>query len=147
MILNGSDVAPYLGYVWLIVGLCLLMFEVGTPGLFIFLSLACGTFCAAVGAFLYHSIIIQCWIATGGTLVSFIMLKYFFAGRKRSTPTNVNALIGQEGTVTETIEPRKTGRVKVRGEEWQALCHEPHVLQKGTLVKIIRIEGNKLIVR
>ncbi|MFA5306243.1 MAG: NfeD family protein [Candidatus Babeliales bacterium] len=147
MMINGSDLAPYLGYLWLIAGLFLLMFEVGTPGLFIFLSLACGAFSAAVGAFMHTSIITQCWTAAGGTSLSFIILKYFFAGRKQYTPTNVNALIGQEGTVTETIEPRKTGRVKIRGEEWQAVCLEPQILQKGTLVKVIRIEGNKLIVK
>jgi membrane protein implicated in regulation of membrane protease activity len=148
MIDNATTlIIPYFGYFWLIAGLVLLTLEVGTPGLFIFLSLACGTFVAALSAFCNVSLFVQCWLALGGALISFVILKYFFVGKKQHCITNVQALIGQEAVVIEPIEPRKAGRIKVKGEEWQALCVDPHILQKGTIVKIVRIEGNKLIVK
>jgi membrane protein implicated in regulation of membrane protease activity len=144
--IDSTIIASYLGYLWLIAGLLLLLLEVGTPGLFVFLSLACGAFVAAITAFCGMSLFTQCWAAIGGALISFVILKYFFVGKKQRFATNIHALIGQEAVVIETIEPRKIGRVKVKGEAWPALCREPHILQKGTIVKIVRIEGNKLIV-
>jgi membrane protein implicated in regulation of membrane protease activity len=137
----------YLGYFWLIVGIFLLLLEVGTPGLFFFVSLAMGSFIAAIAAFLNFSWYVQCWTAIGGALLSFGILKYFFANKKKSNiKTNIDALIGKEGVVIETIEPRKIGRIKIKGEEWPAISDHQVILQKGTVVKVVRIDGNKLVV-
>jgi len=137
----------YIGYLWLIAGIFLLLLEVGTPGLFVFISLSLGAFIGAATAFLELSFALQCWAALVGALISFGLLKYFFTNQKPHR-TNIAALLGQEALVTEVIEPRQIGRVKVKGEEWQAQCENHHtVLHKGSVVKIIRSEGNKLIVR
>lgn len=61
--------------------------------------------------------------------------------------TNVNALVGKEALVTETIEPLRTGQAKVDGLIWSAAAADEHTtIQKGTTVIINSIEGVKLIV-
>ncbi len=142
-----TPLLEYLGYLWLIAGVFLLLLEVGTPGLFFFVSLSIGSFCAALIAFMNFSWYVQCWTAIGGALISFGIFKKLFANRKTpSIKTNIDALVSQEGIVIETIEPRKVGRIKIKGEEWPAISAHQAILQKGTVVKIIRIDGNKLVV-
>ena len=61
--------------------------------------------------------------------------------------TNVNALIGKEGLVLETIRPFSAGQVKLDGLEWSAAAADPHMtIESGTAVKVEHIEGVKLIV-
>ena len=144
----SSMTTDYRGYVWLIAGVLIMLLEIGTPGLFFFLSLACGAFVAALGAFLEFSLFSQCWLAVIGTIISFMLLKSFITRTKKNSPrTNVDALIGQKALVIQAIEPRSTGRVKVNGEEWPAIADHQTILQKGTIVHIIRIDGNKLLVK
>lgn len=61
--------------------------------------------------------------------------------------TNVDALIGQIGVVTQEIVPFNTGLVKVNGIIWTALPDDGNLtLPSGTKVRIVRVEGVKLIV-
>lgn len=55
--------------------------------------------------------------------------------------------MGQEATVVIAIEPHKSGKVKVKGDEWLAIARNDLILQKGTVVTIIGLQGNKLIVQ
>jgi membrane protein implicated in regulation of membrane protease activity len=60
---------------------------------------------------------------------------------------NVDLMIGKTCLVTETIEPYHTGQVKLNGLVWTAIAKDNmETLTKGELVKIVRIEGVKLIV-
>ena len=61
--------------------------------------------------------------------------------------TNVDALAGEIAVVTEDITPHNTGQVKVAGQIWTAISdRKDNTLVKGTEVRIIRVEGVKLIV-
>ena len=56
--------------------------------------------------------------------------------------TNVNALIGKEGLVLETIRPFSAGQVKLDGLEWSAAAADPHMtIESGTAVKVEHIEA------
>lgn len=60
---------------------------------------------------------------------------------------NIDQIIGQTGLVTEDIEPYHTGQVKLNGMVWTAIAKDKNeTLSKGELIKIIKIEGVKLIV-
>lgn len=113
------------------------------------------------------------WLA-GGALVSFILsavgagfwlqlmaffvvsflLIYFtrpFAIKylnPRRTRTNSEGLIGEVVKVTKRIDNRSAeGVALVKGLEWSARAvSDDMVIEKDTLVKIVRIEGVKLIV-
>jgi membrane protein implicated in regulation of membrane protease activity len=137
----------YGGYLWLSAALVLLLLELGSPGLFFFLSFAVGCALAALGAFIGVSFIFQCLACIIASVVTLLTLRYYFAGHQQhKSKTNTDALVGHIALVTEPIGVHEPGRVKVRGEEWVAICVTSSGLQRNTLVKVVRIEGNKLVV-
>lgn len=86
-------------------------------------------------------------------LIVSIILLYFtkpIAEKKLKighTKTNVDALIGQIAVVTEDINPHSTGLVKADSQFWTAIADKrDQRLEKGTEVKILKVEGVKLIV-
>jgi len=68
--------------------------------------------------------------------------------RLRHTPTNADAVIGEQAVVTEQIcNLENRGLVKVRGQLWSARSADDTVLDPGEIVSVISIEGVKLICR
>lgn len=66
----------------------------------------------------------------------------------KKTSTNADMLIGKVGIVTEIISSDKfAGEVKVNGQVWSAVGEEGETIEKGSKVKVIRIEGVKLVVK
>ena len=71
--------------------------------------------------------------------------------RKHFTPklskTNVDAVVGSRGYVTADIDNvSATGTVKLGAMEWTARSSTGHVIPKGTLVQVDKIEGVKAFV-
>jgi len=65
-------------------------------------------------------------------------------GEEELAVAGVDALLGKTGVVTERIAPGGTGRVKVEGEDWRGASSD--VLEPGTLVTIIQVDGTTLMV-
>ncbi len=63
-----------------------------------------------------------------------------------NTKTNVNSIVGLVGLVTKKIEPFNTGQVKVSGQIWTAKSYSNKEIEEGEEVKVIKVEGVKLIV-
>lgn len=64
-----------------------------------------------------------------------------------SEKTNVDTLPGQTALVTTDITPYNTGQVKVQGQIWTAIYQGADTtLKQGEMVRIIRVEGVKLVV-
>ncbi|MCG8540888.1 MAG: NfeD family protein [Clostridia bacterium] len=63
-----------------------------------------------------------------------------------NTKTNVNSIVGLVGLVTKKIEPFNTGQVKVSGQIWTAKSYNNKEIEEGEEVKVIKVEGVKLIV-
>lgn len=62
-------------------------------------------------------------------------------------PTNADMVIGQTALVTQEIDNLKqTGRVSVMGLDWSARSENGGILPENTQVRVIRIDGVKLIV-
>jgi len=56
-------------------------------------------------------------------------------------------MIGKTCLVTDTIEPYHTGQVKLNGMVWTAVAkNEQETLSQGEIVKIVKLEGVKLVV-
>ena len=63
------------------------------------------------------------------------------------TATNVDAVIGSVGMVTEEINNlTATGQVKLGGMEWSARSTTGEIIPEGALVRVERVEGVKLFV-
>ena len=140
----------YTAYAWLLLALGLLILELSTPVLFFFIAFACGAACAAVAAFLDFSIIFQVWVVLISSTLCYIAIKSFFATHKTKNldnKSNVEALIGQEAIVVEPISVNQPGVIRVKRELWGAILRDGSMLQIGTVVKIVDIQGNKLVVR
>lgn len=61
---------------------------------------------------------------------------------KQKIATNYDRVIGKQGVVTEKITKNNYGEVKVDGKRWTAFANE--TIEKGSVVKILEIEGVKL---
>jgi membrane protein implicated in regulation of membrane protease activity len=66
---------------------------------------------------------------------------------KKVEPTNADRNIGETGvTVTDVNNLLGTGEVNLKGTIWTARSADDTVIPKDTQVKVIKIEGVKLIV-
>lgn len=71
--------------------------------------------------------------------------------RKHFTPklakTNVDSVIGTVGPVVEAIDNvQSVGRVKLGGMEWAARSTTGDPIEKDALIRVDRVEGNKVFV-
>ena len=63
---------------------------------------------------------------------------------KDNEKTNLDRIIGETAIVTEDIKKNVVGEVKVDGKRWSAQSKEKCI--KGDTVKVLKIDGVKLIV-
>lgn len=133
---------------WLAAAIIFVVVEGLTMGLST-IWFAAGALAALIAALLSASIAVQIVIffAVSALLLVFTR-KLFVKQLKTGTEkTNVDALIGREAIVTTEIGPFSPGAVKLGGQVWTAvLKNSADSLEKGTAVKVIGIEGVKLIV-
>lgn len=74
-----------------------------------------------------------------------ILVKFM---KRNEVSSNVDDLIHKKGLITKEASPTDHGEVKINGVIWTAVPEdENETINQGTSVEVIRIEGNKLIVR
>ena len=120
-----------------------------TPTIFwlivVAVMLICEIFSSVFGAPLWLQIMLFCVVS-----VVVMLLVRPFAMKvidKNRTKTNVDALVGQQVTVLETIDNQKEiGRVMLNQVEWMARSTENVVIEAGERVKIDSVSGVKLMV-
>jgi len=133
------------GWFWLVLGLVGIILEALSIAL-VFASMGLAAILTGVISFLgVHSF--ACLLG----IFIVLSMAIFFASRPlaaklpfgKSTETNIHALIGRPGVVTEPIGGSdKPGRVKLSTEEWRALPADDQSFQTGTRVMVKRIEGS-----
>ncbi|MBR1566579.1 MAG: NfeD family protein [Oscillospiraceae bacterium] len=135
--------------VWLTAMIVLLIVEAMVPGL-VSIWFALGALAAMISSMLSAPL----WLQVGWFfLVSIVSLaltrpiarKYV---NGRAVHTNADMAIGQDCVVTEEIDNvRGTGAVSVGGKIWTArMAQADGKAPKGALLRVVRIEGVKLIV-
>lgn len=67
--------------------------------------------------------------------------------KRNESKTNVDTLIGDVATVTKEILPDERGEVKIKGQYWLAVSANNDIIELGSKVSILAIEGAKLIVK
>ena len=61
--------------------------------------------------------------------------------------SGVDAYIGKQGRVTETVDSQVgTGRIQLGGESWVAISERNVIIDEGSQATVVRIEGAKAIV-
>jgi len=108
---------------------------------------AIGAIAAFGSSFVFDSIIIQTVVFIVVSIISLLVTKPLIKKFKLSetVPTNLDRVIGREAIVTKEITKDYYGEVKVLGTVWTACCEKK--VEVGTKVKVLAIDGVKLIVR
>lgn len=136
-------------YLWLIVAVILAVVEGATLNLTT-IWFALGALAAWLVTFLNFSwgLQIGVFVLVSGILLIFtkpLVKKYLKVGRVK---TNAEEVIGMNAIVTEEINNiNAKGKVKVKSQIWTARSDDSQVIKIDSLVKVLRIEGVKLIVK
>ena len=136
-------------FMWLAVLVISLIAEAATVGLTC-IWVAGGAVAALIANLLGAGLTLQVIIFF---IVTFVLLfftrpfaeKYINSRRVR---TNYEVLIGKRACIEETVDNvKETGKTTVNGQEWTVRSEkDEEVIEKGSLVEIVRISGVKLIV-
>ena len=136
---------------WLVIAFFFLIMEMGSPGLFFFISFFFGGLIAASISFLTPSTIIQTICFLSGTGVASLVLRYWIVpkiGKDRSHErTNVYALKGKQGFVLKGISFEHPGLVRINGEIWAAKIARDQSVIKGDLIEVVEVRGAHVIVK
>ena len=133
------------------VGLVSVWFAVGALAkatydrLFRWLGALAGLFAAALGAGLW----LQITVFLGVSALALALFKPLSGKflRPKLSATNADRVIGASALVTETIDNSQAqGQVKVKGQVWSARSDQDVVIPAGRNVRVLRIEGVKVIV-
>jgi len=135
---------------WLIIaGLCLIT-ELQS-GTFFILCLAIGALCSMVASLIALPFWVQvllfalCSAASVYWVRPVVMSHFHGSGDHRAS--NVGALVGRSGTVSEDIKAGGYGRVKIDGDDWKACSHDGSAIAAGESVVVEKIDSIILTVK
>ena len=104
-----------------------------------------GLFATALGAGLW----LQITVFLGVSALALALFKPLSSKllKTKASATNADRVIGASALVTQSIDNTQAqGQVKVNGQVWSARSAQNVVIPAGTDVKVLRIEGVKVIV-
>ena len=134
---------------WLIIMVVLIVIEVMTMGLST-IWFALGALISFIASLFGASVATQIVLFLVVSIISLLLtrpiaMKYL---NKNRIKTNTDSLIGKHVVVTVQINNiEETGQVKVNGLDWTARANsEEQIIEKDSIVEIMRIDGVKLIV-
>lgn len=138
---------------WLIIGILLSAFEIITPG-FVIICFGISALIVSLLAFLGVSnltvqVIIFSVLSLLFTVLSRTIFKKYLMKNSNSNKiqSSLEKLIGSHGVVIESINNDiSTGRVMVNSENWAARSVDNSIIEKNSKIKVIKIDGIKLIV-
>ncbi len=145
---GDSSMEQYMPIVWIGFAIFMLLCEGFTTQL-VSIWFVLGSVCAAITTIFTSDITIQSAVFLVVSLVSLIVTRPLvkrFKKRNKTTGTNADRHIGQVGfMLTDLTDIDETAQAKVGAETWMVKSDKAPLL-KGTKVKVLAIEGVKLIV-
>ena len=135
--------------IWAIVAVLLTVGEIFTPGLFFLGPVALAAVGAALVALFGPGVVAQLFVFIAGSIATVAFLRPI-ARRHLHMPaalrTGTAALEGTKAIVLQRVDA-SGGRVRIGGEEWSARAYmEDQVLEPGTRVEVVKIEGATALV-
>ena len=111
---------------------------------------AAGALVALFVSFLGPAVWVQAMVFAVVSLAALLLIRPLakkMMQPKGKIPTNADRLLGREGIVTQTVDNlAATGQVRVSGQVWTARTTNDERIFTGEQVKILRIDGVKLLV-
>jgi membrane protein implicated in regulation of membrane protease activity len=137
-------------WIWILLGLVLLLTELVTPGGFYFIFF--GTGAIAVGVLAGLKFAGPVWFQVILFLIFSLVSLVLFRGKLLSltvanTTPDVDSLIGSTAVVSDEIAINGIGKVEMRGSSWSARNISDQPLRRGERAKVARVEGLMLFVQ
>ena len=134
--------------VWLIVAVAFGIAELMTTSLTV-VWFSIGALILMVLSTFIESIIIQIALFAAISITLLVVFTKYFVDKDKTYKynTNLQGIEQKTGIVKEEIPQYMTGIVTLTGEDWTAISEDGEKIQVGQLVKVIRIEGVKLVVK
>jgi membrane protein implicated in regulation of membrane protease activity len=135
--------------IWAIAAVLLTVGEIFTPGMFFLGPVALAAVAAALIALFGVGVPAQLLVFIVGSIATVLFLRPI-ARRHLHMPaalrTGTAALEGTRAVVLQRVDANG-GRVRIGGEEWSARPYvEDQVLEPGTRVEVVKIEGATALV-
>ena len=103
-----------------------------------------------VSIFAPENIILQCTVFIISSVILLLLTKPIvnkFTKKDKKLETNAYSIIGKKGIVTQDINNTLgVGQIKISNEVWSAKTENEVKIEKGTEVKVIKIDGVKAVV-
>lgn len=133
--------------IWLIIaGICFII-EIATIGFLVFWFAIAALITCILSLFI-SNVVVQMAIFVILSVILIFLTRPLAEkiGRKDSVITNSNAVVGKEGIVTKEIDCDSVGQIKVNSDTWSAISNTQEKIPINTKVKILKIDGVKLVV-
>ncbi len=142
--------SSHLWQFWTLVGFICLILEL-TSGDFFIMCFSIGAFIAALASAFVPSFTVQILIFAVASLLCLLFvrplaLKYFHR-KGEDRPSNVDAMIGRKGVVTDAIAAGGYGRVKIDGDSWKACGVNDEPIDKDARVEVVSMASTIITVR
>ena len=137
-------------WIWIVLGLVLLLGELVTPGGFYILFF--GVAAITVGILAGFNIAGPLWFQVIVFSVLSLITLWLFRERlllstQQDSPDQVDSLIGETAVITEEIPSKGIGKAEMRGTSWSARNIGETSLARGERCKVERVEGLTIYVR
>jgi len=134
--------------VWLIVAVAFGIAELMTTSLTL-VWFSIGALILMVLSTFIESVIIQIALFAAISITLLVIFTKYFVDKDKTFKynTNLQGIEQKTGVVKVEILPYTTGIVTLTGEDWTAISENNEKIEVGQLVKVIRIEGVKLVVK
>ncbi|MBO4722802.1 MAG: NfeD family protein [Muribaculaceae bacterium] len=142
--------SSHLWQFWTLVGFICLILEL-TSGDFFIMCFSIGAFVTAIASTFVPSFTVQIIIFAVASLLCLLFvrplaLKYLHR-KGEDRPSNVDAMIGRKGVVTDAIPADGYGRVKIDGDSWKACGENDQPIAKDAHVEVVSMASTIITVR
>lgn len=134
--------------VWLIVAVAFGIVELMTTSLTL-VWFSIGALVLMVLSSFIENIIIQVILFAAISITLLVIFTKYFVDKDKNFKynTNLQGIKQKTGVVKQEISPYQTGIVVLSGEDWTAVSVDNEKIEKDKAVKVIAIEGVKLVVK
>lgn len=130
--------------IWVIISIVCLILELSSGDFFI-LCFAIGAAVSAIFAGCGASLTVQIIVFAVVSALSLLLVRPALIKKlhkpNRERLSNADAMIGQEGRVSEPIEAGGYGRVAIDGDDWKAQSADGSAIDKNVRVRVVKMES------
>ena len=130
--------------IWVIISIVCLILELTSGDCFI-LCFAIGAAVSAIVAGCGANLTVQIIVFAVISVLSLLLVRPALIKKlhkpNRERLSNAEAMIGQQGRVSETIAAGGYGRVAIDGDDWKARSADGTAINKGERVRVLKMDS------